>query len=464
MAIERTRVATSRTRQPRSNVLTNPIFTTGGLVTHIAARLNTDLNTSGGTVSAIRETVTGKTWGPNATKPTFVLGAINGLPAFDFAASSGGMTTGGIRESSVNQTAYVVFKHSGVGVIIGDAVNVAAYPLYLQGSTFFVNNGVTTFQIATSLVVGTWYLLSYVRTNNSTKVYINGASIGTLAVGTNTASGTVLFNRGNADVGFVGQIAEIATFSGAHTDYQRQKIERGLGDLYGITTSVSLPVLRAPVYESILESAGPLVAHFDMSKQDKLWTDGSLVDTVYGSTGDCVNNIITAAGVSRPTMATNAKNGLSALTFASPNVLGPVLYNKTVPQGFIIYAVAKCTNVAGNNYICDGNVVNAAALTIFGGRARLYSGVILDSTNSITDGEWFVVVGVYNGASSSIFLNGVKTSGSVGTATPTGLYIGGAAIYFTGQIGEVGIVRSSSELHAREIQNALSAKWGISIA
>src|SRR4029079_6438696 len=100
----------------------------------------------------------------------------------------------------------------------------------------------------------------------------------------------------------------------------------------------------------------------------------------------------------------------------------------------IIGVVFKATNLASSLFVCDGGTGGREGLdwVVTTGQLQMTGAGVANSGVFITAGSYNLVVMSFNGASSSLRLNGV--AGSVGNPTPGGMtgvtlgsFIGGGA-------------------------------------
>lgn len=134
-------------------------------------------------------------------------------------------------------------------------------------------------------------------------------------------------------------------------------------------------------------------------------------------------------------------------------------FGVTYNQPNAILAVAKFTNLSSNRILCDGDdvshrhvVYNASTnIVLFADVALMKSG--LDTNTNI-------LIGIFNGASSKIYLNGgTPTTGNPGTQTMDGITFG--ALYdlshnMLGQVAELVIIHGTPTLTQL---NAIGAFW-----
>lgn len=100
---------------------------------------------------------------------------------------------------------------------------------------------------------------------------------------------------------------------------------------------------------------------------------------------------------------------------------------------------------------------------------RAYSGIALDASPAVVPTAPAVVVGIFNGASGSISINGVKTTGDTGATGFTGITIGaggsGAANWSDCDIYEIVIYNVAlTDAQRQQVEGYLANKYGISAA
>ncbi len=101
-------------------------------------------------------------------------------------------------------------------------------------------------------------------------------------------------------------------------------------------------------------------------------------------------------------------------------------FGTTIAQPFVAYLVAKFTNFSGNYYLYDGGSTSAAVqLVAAGPNLRMLAPTSLAAASAPSEGAIFAVRAVFDGASSSLAVNGtVVASGNAGTNGLDGVTLG----------------------------------------
>jgi hypothetical protein len=99
-------------------------------------------------------------------------------------------------------------------------------------------------------------------------------------------------------------------------------------------------------------------------------------------------------------------------------------------QPVTVVMKALCANDSANMYIADGNGFNTRVIhanTPVTGVLRIYAGTTDMGNVLITGGVAFKCAGVFNGASSALYVQGQTTqTGNAGAASAAGISLGGA--------------------------------------
>lgn len=198
---------------------------------------------------------------------------------------------------------------------------------------------------------------------------------------------------------------------------------------------------------------GNLVAWWDFSDLSHIWADtagttgttnGGTIARVDDKSGNGWNATQSTAG-QRPVRTDNTANGKTAATFTAANSTMLTTANFTLNNACTVIVWVK---VFSAGYILDGGTVNTRVIiynsTANPASAQIYGGTaFMTSSNTVDPATAHMIVGVYNGASSVVRLDGTETSGTnIGNATDTtGMTLGAdgsrAGSFFTGNILEV---------------------------
>lgn len=167
-------------------------------------------------------------------------------------------------------------------------------------------------------------------------------------------------------------------------------------------------------------------------------------------------------GGNQPLWVSEAINGYDAIDFDGANYFmgrggaGPT-------QPYTIFCAIKGDSTAGTQCIVDANTAAIAKVTITSSNYTLNAGTQLSGSAASTSTN--IVIGVFNGASSTIYVNSGSsgTTGNAGANNMSGFTVGctqSASNFFDGKIGE--IIAYSGALSAADIlstYNYLDTKW-----
>jgi len=216
----------------------------------------------------------------------------------------------------------------------------------------------------------------------------------------------------------------------------------------------------------------PTLAWYDPSNAGSITSSAGLVTQMNDLSGQARH--LTASAGQRPTTGSFTINSLNALSFGTAGNLMQS-GNITVPQPYTVLVVVKgsaatltsisvghLVSVLGYNGAASGPVGNATT-----GYWGIYAGTSLFNTTPV-DGTARVIGAVFNGASSSIVLDGTTlVSGPAGAAawSAAPIKLGGTDTDSTqswlGLIGEVLMYSSALSPTVYTAQQAyLKAKWG----
>lgn len=172
------------------------------------------------------------------------------------------------------------------------------------------------------------------------------------------------------------------------------------------------------------------------------------------------NHVLQSTGANRPTLKLAIQNGRSIVRFDGVNDVLTVGLARNQPTTAFIVVKKTAT---GNRYVFDGSNTNAL-FSPDETHWQAYSGVALAAT--AVPSNWNIVVGVFNGGSSKISINGTVGTGNAGannaTATSIGAFNAGAAAWFAGDVAEVLVYNSAlSDANRQSVETYLNGRWGV---
>lgn len=196
-------------------------------------------------------------------------------------------------------------------------------------------------------------------------------------------------------------------------------------------------------------------------------TTSSGAVTKWGDVSGSLNDAAQSNGANRPTLVSNAVNGLPAIAFASSQFLQLPAGMANFTSGASIFVVIKPTSVTSGARILDfGNgatsdnlqlqepSTNAAALYVYSGS----SPSSVSSSNALTVGNFQLLEAIHNGSSTAtIYTNAVQGAQStsmnaIPNITRSNNYIGQGGAggnNFIGQIAELLLYRRSVTISER---------------
>lgn len=225
--------------------------------------------------------------------------------------------------------------------------------------------------------------------------------------------------------------------------------------------------MRRAFHKPIVSTSPPItptLAWFDPSDAASLTVAGGVCSQMNDKTGN--GHDVTAATTARPTVSTIGS--LGALLFASPNHMLSAAFTQAQP--ITLFCVVKYSPSVPSGIASQpvGNPAPGPCIFTQGapGQWTYYAGTVQQSVTAADTGA-HVLDGIFNGAGSSLNLDGVTISsanpGAAGHATKSisfGADAGNSAPY-TGLLGEVLYYSSAlSAPNRASIEAYLKAKWG----
>ena len=184
---------------------------------------------------------------------------------------------------------------------------------------------------------------------------------------------------------------------------------------------------------------GNLIAWWDLSDLTTLFSSNACTGATSNGGGiGCVtdksgsgHNVTQATAGNRPTRTDSAQNSKTGATFVAGSTQHLDSAAFTIAQPCTVVVWFKSYSSSG--YIIDGLSVNSRVMLMDSAsnpaHSQMYGGTsFLLSTNTVDPATVHMIMGVFNGASSVMRLDGTETTGSPGTATETaGMTLAAAA-------------------------------------
>lgn len=208
---------------------------------------------------------------------------------------------------------------------------------------------------------------------------------------------------------------------------------------------------------------GTVLAEHDASDTATLTNaGGGAVSAWAKKSGSLSATLAQGTGSARPTMGTTSQNGLGTLDFDGGDFLSVDFADEAQPVTVAI--VLKSDNVDSGNRQAFGNFSNPSA-TVFvnSDTYRYYAGT--ERSSGVTeDGNWHIIVAIFNGASSSFWLDGVqRVTTDPGSAACKGISIGAdpsGGSFWNGQIGH-SILYDGAVADPAGLSDGLNDKWAV---
>jgi hypothetical protein len=168
-------------------------------------------------------------------------------------------------------------------------------------------------------------------------------------------------------------------------------------------------------------------------------SDDDVVGTFPDQSGNG-RNLTQATAAKKPLYKTNVKNGYPTVRFDGSDDYLQGAFGATIAQPITYFIAFRAITVGPNEYIMAGDdITNRVGLLIVtGGWWGIYAGAGLVST-TVPDTNWHYIVAIFNGASSSIRLDGAAIkSGNAGANSLDGLTLG--ALYTGGENANIDVI------------------------
>jgi hypothetical protein len=201
---------------------------------------------------------------------------------------------------------------------------------------------------------------------------------------------------------------------------------------------------------------GTVLGDYDFSKTATIISSAGAVSSVAASSGSY--GAITATGTEQPHTGVRTQNSLNVLDFDGNDKLMLDVPDKAMP---ITVAMVCANDVPANYATYFGDYIEVYAQD---GQYQLLATLSIDTNVAITT-AWVVIVAIFNGASSQLWVNGVLiASGNLGAPQTTDLHVFSVGNYknsgygFDGGIGQItafdGVVADPVGL-----SGGLNSKW-----
>lgn len=367
-------------------------------------------------------------------------------------------------------SAFAVFRPTSLAVgnprilnYQGTPNNVAQF-LYVESGTLttlaWLSGGASLTQaFGGSIVSNTTYLVGAVNSASTLTAYRNGVSgtpVSHGALTTASNSTYVLGGMSSTDDRLTGDIYEVVVFSNALTTTQRLHMENYLADKWGLRGSMGG---TAHPYRY-----GPPVGAPPVTSNLRLWIDAQ-DPSGYTLSGSNVTAVL------------DKSSNAWSLGTAANATLGSTRFNETYPsfystgpglasnasfvfsQPLTVYFVGQSLNTWSSAFLFD-SLNTSTRVVIYSGAVMFAGGEFAPSNNSESLSP-HVLCATFNGASSSMVLNGTTTTGDVGSGAFNGIIISKSDGY-RGHICELMIYSGAhTTAQVQQMMGYLAWKWGL---
>ena len=289
---------------------------------------------------------------------------------------------------------------------------------------------------------------------NVMKIYLNGEQVGSNSTSLSFPSQwwTIGAHNGNNPQGggwsnLNGRISSIRLYNRALTGAE-------ISQNYSATAGHCLP-----------SACGSNALWIDASDGQTVTTSGAAVTLVTDRSGNG-RSVSQSSSSMRPTLSSATRNGKKYLEFLDGQKLSST--NITIAQPLTMFAVVRSGEVSNTNRQVVGNAPNVAPVIYMNGGAwRQYAGAEVTSSKSI-DTDWHYISAVYNGSSSTMYVDGVPviTSGNPGSTgwSNAAFNIGNSSDNGFGWIGDIGeamlFSKALTDAERQHTEKYLARKWG----
>jgi Concanavalin A-like lectin/glucanases superfamily len=202
---------------------------------------------------------------------------------------------------------------------------------------------------------------------------------------------------------------------------------------------------------------GTVLGEYDFSDTSKITQSGGLVSSVAVKSGTWPS-VVQPSGSAQPVTGTRTQNALNVLDFDGAS---DYLYisAQSGAQPLTVVVAAASDNVDAAMHEVTGY---QPELYVEGDVWKFKSSTVVASATP-EDSGFHILVGIFNGPSSELWIDGVKVLGpvSAGTLGYVDVYIGcGLSTYWNGTVGHK-IVYSGVVANPAGLSSALMSKWGV---
>ena len=292
---------------------------------------------------------------------------------------------------------------------------------------------------------------------NGSAATLGGARAAGPATGSNISIGADL----NGTVPFIGELSELIMFSTTLTTLQRQQVEGYLAAKWGLSATLppGHPYLSGPQISITPATVGGCMLWLDAADASSYTLSGSNLTAI-------TDKSPFAWPLGTPTNYTvnSTKFNTTYPSFFSAGTgqLG-VNSNFTLAQPLTVYFAGQASVANSSTFLFDGT--SSDRVVIYQGGTMFSGGTEFSATNVGASTSSHVISAIYDGSSSSMRLNGITTTGTVGTSGFGGIRISGrntGGDGYNGHICELVICAGAHTAAQRQqMEGYLSWKWGI---
>jgi hypothetical protein len=266
-----------------------------------------------------------------------------------------------------------------------------------------------------------------------------------------------------ADGGFEwsGSVCEVLAYNFELSADQRQQVEGYLAAKWGLSATfpVGHPFLSGPQISITPATVGGCMLWLDAADPSSYTVSGSNLTAI-------TDKSPFAWPLGTPTNYTvnSTKFNTTYPSFYAPGTgqLG-VNSNFALAQPLTVYFAGQATTANSSTFLFDGTTSDR--VVIYQGGTMFSGGSEFSATNVGVSTSSHVFSAVYNGSSSSMRLNGITTTGTVGTSQFGGIRVSGrntGGDGYNGHICELVICAGAHTVAQRQqMEGYLSWKWGI---
>lgn len=202
----------------------------------------------------------------------------------------------------------------------------------------------------------------------------------------------------------------------------------------------------------------------DSAKTTVAISDGDVIGAWEDQSGNN-RDVLQGTTANKPTLRLNVRNGRSVVRFDGVNDFLQASYANIV-QPYVRFVVIESDGAISEQIVSSVDSNNAVLFISDGSTFDIFAGNILGGP--AFDTNWHIFVGVFDGASSSIRIDGSATLGDAGAnvidgGATIGAFHNGLDTFFGGDIAEVLDYSNITSDEIDQLEQYLADRYGITL-